>query len=110
MFPTLLMCLNDFVKGRIISLFEEGKTQELISKKFNIYQSTVSRTIAKYRKTDVNNLANTGRPRIFDTDDRSVVISINKKNPKFSLRKISKEYRFSAGKDINYVTVKNILN
>jgi DNA-binding transcriptional regulator LsrR (DeoR family) len=46
MSPTLLMCLNDFVKGRMISVFEEGKTQELISKKLNISQSTVSKTIA----------------------------------------------------------------
>jgi hypothetical protein len=48
-----------------------------------------------------------GRPRIFDTHD---VISINKKNPKFSLLKISKECRNSTVKDISYVTVKNILN
>jgi transposase len=105
------MSLTDFTKGKIISMFENKITQVKIAKKLKIGQSTVSRIIAKYKKTGhTQNIIPPGRPSKTSSSDFIALKKITKKKPKTSLRKLSVELKDKTGICISHTSIKNKLN
>ena len=56
-------------------MWEAGRTQSVIARRFGINQSQVSRFIAKYRQTnDVTDRLRSGRPRLSSAADDRVLV------------------------------------
>jgi transposase len=105
------MQLTPELRIKIIVLFQQGLTQVKISDQTGVAQSTVSRTIKKYKEIGhVNHLKGNGRPKALNNQDVEEVLKLNKKNPKNSLRKLSCEFAIKKGKEVSYSTIKRTLN
>ena len=71
-------------------MWEAGQTQTVIARQIGVYQSPVSRLIAKYRQTnDVTDRPRLGRPRLSSAADDRVLVRYavcDPKAPCFELR------------------------
>ncbi|KAG0418638.1 Transposable element Tcb1 transposase [Dictyocoela roeselum] len=95
----------------IIGLFQGGKSQVEIAKKTKVSESTVSRTIKKYAKTNtLQHLRGNGRPEVISIKDSKILDGLISKNPNTSLRKMSSELMNKGGTRLSYSTVKRHLN
>ncbi|GFU19294.1 hypothetical protein NPIL_239341 [Nephila pilipes] len=95
--------LDISVKNTIIRLRNEGLTYRAIGVQLNISSFTVRSVVKKFKETgSTKNKTKSGRPRIFSTREKRVIINKVKKNPKISAPQIARDVAFTSQKTLSY--------
>ncbi len=83
--------LNDFVKGKVIALREEGYTLKAISEKLKIPISTISDVCGKYKSSgNILRTSGSGRKRILTALDTNKILSLIRREPKTTSKQLAK--------------------
>lgn len=103
--------LDVSVKNMIIRLRNEGLTYRAIGVQLHISLFTVRSVVKKFKETgSTENKTRSGRPRIFSTREKRVIINKVKKNPKISAPQIARDVAFTSQKTFSVQTVRNVLH
>lgn len=100
--------INDFVKGQISILFEDGYSQCAIAKRLNISRHAVQNALRKPPEDNLSRRSHTGRKRITTPRDDRFLKSIVVHSPNASSARISHAARVQ-GIDVSSRTVRRRL-
>ncbi|GFU46060.1 transposable element Tcb1 transposase [Trichonephila clavipes] len=98
--------IDDFMRGRIIGIIEEGRLITDVSREFNIAHSVVSRLWKSFKTTGICSRRH-GGGRVRSTtpaEDRYIVLSA-KRNRRNTVQQVANQFLAASGKQISRKTV-----
>jgi transposase len=102
--------LSDFELGRICALKEEGHSLRYIAEKLGRTHSTIMNVLFRLRtRGDVNRKSGSGRPRVLNSNQKAVLSSILKKEPKLSVPKMNIRLQNRSGVSVSDETLQREL-
>ena len=102
--------LNEFERGKIIALSEEGQSVRQISKNLGHPKSTVQDTITHYKtKGNVKDEYRSGHPPLLDEKNMKHLEKIIKNDPNITSEMIQEKF-FEIGIRISTKTIRNSLH
>jgi transposase len=94
----------------VVRLFEEGYSQRTISEKTSIPRSTVQYILKNYSKYNiVMRIKGSGRKKLLDDKDKTVLSKTVQKNPMSSSKKLSVMLTMETEKKVTARTIQNEL-
>lgn len=102
--------LSTFLRARIVTLHDEGKTLREIGKIVKRPFSTVRYIINKYKITgSVENLPRSGRPKILNDREERAILKEVQKDPKISAQTLASNIAEAKGKSVCAETVRKVI-
>lgn len=97
-------------RNRIVGRFLAGQSFHQIAQQTGVSCSSVSRLIAKFKKTgSVENKPRKGRPSIIGEPERNALIEIGRKNRQWTFEKVLKAYHDQGNLPMNEANGRRIL-
>jgi len=100
------MPLSQDLRKRIVQLREKNLTQQQISERLLVPQSSVSRILSKHRKTGSLEVGKpTGRPRQFTSEDDDFIAQKIKVQPDITLAELIQKVHEELGKKVSVTVI-----
>ncbi len=101
---------NDVLKGRILMLFDQGKTNKEIIQILKIPKSTVSTLLKKYReRSHFDRNSGSGRPKLLERKAVSRILKEKRLNKKASAPFLQKKLMEKESINVRMQTIRNTL-